>query len=55
MGAAKHAVELLTARTGADAGIILLDPRGRIGHARNTAQMTCAFIQGDESGLQVVE
>jgi len=55
MGAAKHAIELLTARTGADAGIILLDPRGRIGYARNTAQMTCAFIQGKESALQVVD
>jgi beta-aspartyl-peptidase (threonine type) len=55
MGAAKHAVEQLTARTGADAGIILLDPRGRIGYARNTAQMTCAFIQGKESALQVVD
>ena len=55
MGAAKHAVELLTARTGADAGIILLDPRGRIGHARNTAQMTCAFIQGDDAALQIID
>ena len=55
MGVAKHAIELLTARTGADAGIILLDPLGRIGYARNTAQMTCAFIQGNESALQVVD
>jgi beta-aspartyl-peptidase (threonine type) len=53
MEAAKHAVELLTDRTGADAGIILLDPLGRIGYARNTPQMTCAFIQGDESALRV--
>lgn len=55
MGVAKHAIELLTARTGADAGIILLDPLGGIGYARNTAQMTCAFIQGDESTLRVVD
>ena len=55
MAAAKHAVELVTARTGADAGIILLDPLGRIGYGRNTPQMTCAFIQGDESALQVVD
>lgn len=55
MEAAKHAVELLTARTGADVGIILLDPRGRIGHARNTAQMTCASIQGDAAALRIMD
>lgn len=55
MGAAKRSVDLLTAHMGADAGIILLDPLGRIGYARNTAQMVCAFIHTDESTLQVVE
>ncbi len=55
MDAAKRAVDLLTARTGADVGIILLDPRGRVGYARNTAQMTCAFIRADGSALQVVD
>ncbi|MBI2902764.1 MAG: isoaspartyl peptidase/L-asparaginase [Candidatus Methylomirabilis oxyfera] len=55
MGAARHAVELVTAWARADAGIILLDPLGRIGRARNTPQMTCAFIQGDPSALQVVD
>ena len=55
MGAAKRAVDLLTARIGADVGIILLDPLGRVGYARNTAQMLCAFIHTDESTLQVVE
>jgi beta-aspartyl-peptidase (threonine type) len=55
MAAARQAVELLTARTGADAGIILLDSLGRIGYARNTPQMTCGFIQGDESAPRVVD
>jgi len=55
MEAAKRSVDLLTAHMGADAGIILLDPLGRIGYARNTAQMVCAFIHTDESTLQVVE
>lgn len=55
MGAAKCAVNLLTARIGGGVGIILLDPRGRVGYARNTAQMTCAFIRADESTLQVVD
>jgi beta-aspartyl-peptidase (threonine type) len=53
MEAAKRAVDLLAARVGADVGIILLDPRGRVGYARNTAQMTSAFIRADESTLQV--
>lgn len=53
MGAARRTVELLTARIGADAGIILLDPLGRIGIAKNTAQMACACIQGDDSALKV--
>ncbi len=52
MGAARRAVELLTTRTGADAGIILLDPRGRIGFANNTAQMPCGYIRSDDSALE---
>ena len=55
MGTARRAVDLLTARTGADVGIILLDPRGRIGYARNTKQMVCAFIRADESTLQLID
>jgi beta-aspartyl-peptidase (threonine type) len=55
MAAAKRAIDLLTARTGADAGIILIDPIGRIGHARNTAQMTCAYVLGDGSPVQVID
>ena len=55
MGAARRAVELLTARTGADAGIILLDPRGRIGFANNTTQMPCGYIRSDDSALEVFD
>ncbi|MDD5559729.1 isoaspartyl peptidase/L-asparaginase [Candidatus Methylomirabilis sp.] len=44
MEAARRAVRELTARTGAEVGIILLDSYGRIGVARNTAQMACACI-----------
>ncbi len=55
MLAARRAVELLTGRTGADVGIILLDPHGRIGIAKNTSQMACACIRGDESALQAYD
>ena len=55
MDAARRAVDLLARRTGADVGIILLDPRGRIGFAKNTAQMPCAYIRGDDSGVGVVD
>ena len=47
MAAAKRAVGEVTTRTGAEAGIVLLDRYGRIGIARNTAQMTCACIRND--------
>ncbi len=47
MAAARRAVAELTARTGAEVGIILLDQYGRIGVARNTAQMACAYIRKD--------
>ncbi|MDE2180037.1 MAG: isoaspartyl peptidase/L-asparaginase [candidate division NC10 bacterium] len=49
MAAARRAVGELTARTGAEAGIILLDRYGRIGIARNTAQMACACIRNDNA------
>jgi beta-aspartyl-peptidase (threonine type) len=55
MTAAKRAVHVVTTRIGADAGIILVDPHGRIGYARNTAQMTCALIRDAESTLQVLD
>jgi beta-aspartyl-peptidase (threonine type) len=55
MKAARRAIRLLTARTGADGGIILLDRRGRIGFAKNTAQMACACIRGDDSALEDFE
>ncbi len=55
MKAAKRAIRLLTARTGADGGIILLDRRGRIGFAKNTGQMACACVRGDDSALEVFD
>lgn len=47
MEAARRAVGELTVRTDAQVGIILLDRYGRIGVARNTAQMICACIRND--------
>ncbi len=55
MAAAKRAIDLLTARTGADVGVILIDPLGQIGHAKNTTQMTCAYILGEGSAVQVTD
>jgi beta-aspartyl-peptidase (threonine type) len=55
MAAAKRATDLLTARTGADVGIILIDSLGRIGHARNTAQMTCAYLVGADPSVHVID
>lgn len=55
MGAARRAVGALTTRTGAGVGIILLDRYGRIGVARNTAQMACACIRTDEAVPEVFD
>src|SRR5574337_1715050 len=55
MEAARHAVRELTARTGAEVGIILLDSYGRIGVARNTAQMACACIREGNIGPEIFD
>jgi beta-aspartyl-peptidase (threonine type) len=55
MEAARRAVQELTARTGAEVGIILLDRYGRIGVARNTAQMACAWIREGNTDPQIFD
>jgi L-asparaginase / beta-aspartyl-peptidase len=55
MAAARRAVSELTARIGAEAGIILLDRYGRIGMARNTAQMTCACVRNDHADPELFD
>lgn len=55
MEAARRAVRELTARTGAEVGIILLDQYGRIGVARNTAQMTCAFFREGNTAPEIFD
>lgn len=55
MAAARRAVGELTARTGAEVGIILLDRHGRIGVARNTAQMTCACIREGNTDPEIFD
>lgn len=44
--AAQVAVDLLRDRTGSEAGLILIDPLGRVGSAYNTAAMSVAFHSG---------
>lgn len=55
MAAARLAVGELTARIGAEVGIILLDRYGRIGMARNTAQMVCACIRNDNADPELFD
>ncbi len=55
MEAARRAVGELTVRTGAQVGIILLDRYGRIGVARNTAQMICACIRNDNTDPELFD
>lgn len=55
MEAARRAVRELTARTGAEVGIILLDQYGRIGVARNTAQMACACIREGNTESEIFD
>lgn len=50
--AAEHALELLRARLDAAAGLILVDPRGRVGVAYTTPAMASAWIT-DAGGLVV--
>lgn len=55
MEAARRAVRALTDRTGGEVGIILLDQYGRIGVARNTAQMICAFIREGNTAPEIFD
>jgi beta-aspartyl-peptidase (threonine type) len=50
---AQHALALLARRTGADAGLVLVDPAGHVGLAHTTAAMPGAY-RTDESGRVVV-
>jgi beta-aspartyl-peptidase (threonine type) len=43
--AASAAITLLGERVGGSGGLILLDGRGRVGYARNTPAMACAFMR----------
>ena len=47
--AARKSLELLEAKTGAQAGLIIIDCHGRIGYARNTTHMPVCLIEGDQS------
>lgn len=47
--AARKSLELLEAKTGAQAGLIMIDCHGRIGYARNTTYMPVCFIRDDQS------
>ena len=51
--AAHQAIALLAQRTGATAGLIIIDHRGKIGYARNTERMPVAFIES--SGYMQVD
>jgi beta-aspartyl-peptidase (threonine type) len=46
MQAALEAVRLLEAKTGSQAGLILVDRNGRIGYARNTERMPVCLMSG---------
>jgi L-asparaginase / beta-aspartyl-peptidase len=47
--AARKSLELLQAKTGAQAGLIMIDCHGRIGYARNTTHMPVCFIRDNQS------
>ncbi len=47
--AARKSLELLEAKTGAQAGLIMIDCHGRIGYARKTTHMPVCFIRDDQS------
>ena len=47
--AARKSLELLEAKTGAQAGLIIIDRQGRIGYARNTTHMPVCFIKDNQS------
>jgi beta-aspartyl-peptidase (threonine type) len=47
--AARKSLELLEAKTGAQAGLIIIDCHGRIGYACNTTHMPVCLIKDDRS------
>ena len=47
--AARKSLELLESKTGAQAGLIIIDCQGRIGYARNTTHMPVCFIKENQS------
>jgi len=47
--AARRSLALLNAKTGAQAGLIIIDCQGRIGYARNTTHMPVCFIKDNHS------
>jgi beta-aspartyl-peptidase (threonine type) len=47
--AARKSLELLESKTGAQAGLIIIDCQGRIGYARNTTHMPVCFIKETQS------
>jgi beta-aspartyl-peptidase (threonine type) len=47
--AARKSLELLEAKTGAQAGLIMIDCHGRIGYARNTTHMPVCYIKDNQS------
>ncbi len=47
--AARKSLELLEAKTRAQAGLIMIDCHGRIGYARNTTHMPVCFIRDNQS------
>jgi beta-aspartyl-peptidase (threonine type) len=53
--AARDAVARLEARFGGRGGIILIDRRGRIGHAFNTPRMAVACVTDDSPPYASVE
>ena len=51
--AARLAVDLLAAKTGSTAGLIIVDQTGRIGYARNTTHMPVCSVSG--SGIAATD
>ena len=50
--AAQQAITLFQQRTKSEAGIILIDSFGRVGHAYNAPAMSVAFLTGDTLVVQ---
>jgi beta-aspartyl-peptidase (threonine type) len=47
--AARKSLEVLEVKTGAQAGLIMIDCHGRIGYARNTTHMPVCYIKDNQS------